>query len=143
VLAASGDVIALERVGDWQMTQQEGTWSLAGESAADAATPSVIDAGKVTDLVARFANLRILGAAIATPPGEPTAVFAVTDEAGVQRLSFYRPEGAPEVIVTSDRHAGAFRVATFVAEQLLVERAGLLAAPETAPAAPDAGGPPE
>lgn len=167
VLAASGDVTALERIGAWQMTLNEGTWSLAGEARADAVTPAVsdsatpaaadsgadstaaqstasaIDATKVSDLVTRFANLRILGAGGATPPGEPQAVFAVTDAKGIQRLSFYRIEGAPEYTVTSDRHPGAFRVATFVAEQLLVDRAGLLAVSETAPAAADAGGPSE
>jgi len=45
--------------------------------------------------------------------------------------------------VISDRHPGAFRVATFVAEQLLLDRAELLAVAETAPAAADAGGPSE
>jgi hypothetical protein len=163
VLAASGDVRGLERIDAWQMTLNEGAWSLASETLADAATPAAsdsapdsaadstmaqstppaIDATKVSDLVTRFANLRILGAASATPPGEPQAVFAVTDAKGTQRLSFFRVEGAPEVTVTSDRHPGAFRVATFVAEQLLVDRAGLLAAPEAAPAAADAGGPSE
>ena len=159
VLAASGDVTALERFDAWQLTLSEGSWSLAGESAADVATPAAsdsaadstmaqstpptIDAAKVSDLVTRFANLRILGAVSTTPPGEPQAVFAVTDAKGTQRLSFFRVEGAPEYTVTSDRHPGAFRVATFVAEQLLLDRAGLLAVAETAPAAADAGGPSE
>ncbi len=155
VLAAAGDVTALERAGAWQMTLGDGGWSLTGENASDPAT--AVDAAKASDLVARFANLRILGAATTTPQGEPIAEFGVTDGQGVQRLKLYRDDGAPEYTVLSDRHPVGFRLAAFVGEQLLQDRAALLPAADATledasqdalqdaakKAAADAGGPSE
>jgi hypothetical protein len=138
VLAAVGEVTSVAREGVWRIARSDDGWML-DDGAADAA--------KAAEMAARLANLRVLGAA-ARPAGEPTDVFVVTDDQGAHRLSVFPMEGGPDVVVTSDRRPGAYRLASFIVEQVRVDAGALLPAAEpssegAAEPAPAVGGPPE
>jgi hypothetical protein len=130
LLAADGEVSAVAREGRWRLARSDEGW-LLDDGAADAA--------KAEAMVGRFANLRVLGVASpegagegaegaggAAETGQPAAVFVVTDGQGEHRLTLFGNPDAAEYVVESSRRAGRFRLATFVAEQVLVEGAALL-----------------
>ena len=156
VLAASGEVVSVAREGVWRIARSDDGWML-DDGAADAA--GAADAGKASEMAARLANLRVLGAA-ALPAGEPADVFVVTDDQGAHRLSLFPMAGGPDFVVTSDRRPGAYRLASFIVDQVRVDAGALLpaaepsseGAAEPAPddaaaasggSAPAVGGPPE
>jgi hypothetical protein len=57
---------------------------------------------------------------------EPSAVFRITDGKGEYRLSLYGAADGADHVIESDRRRGRFRLAAFVAEQILVEAEALL-----------------
>ena len=69
--------------------------------------------------------------------GDASTVRLETVDGG-QRLTFRFNEPEDEYVLTSDRYAGEFRVASYVAEQILGDLSDLLAKPDTADAAVDA-----
>lgn len=120
VLAADGAVSAVAREGQWRLARSDDGWMLDDGGA---------DSNAAEQMTARFANLRVLGVADAGSPdasAEPAARFTVTDEQGEYRLSLAGPVEGGEYVVTSDRVPGRFRLAAYVAEQLLAEGATLL-----------------
>lgn len=137
LLQPKGEVSAVARQGDWQLERDEEGW-LIDESAADR--------NAADDLVRRVKELRILGVAEAPPAdAEPTEVLEITDEQGVYVLSIYGDEEGNQYRVRSDRRDGTFELASYIAEQLLVEEQTLVAAKdeseqdESADAAPGGG----
>jgi hypothetical protein len=127
VLAAEGAVSAVAREGQWRLARSDEGWMLDDGGA---------DSNAAEQMTARFANLRVLGvadAATSDASAEPAARFAVTDEQGEYRLSLAGPVEGGEYVVASDRVPGRFRLAAYVAEQLLAEGATLLPG-ATAPA---------
>jgi len=132
LLAAAGDVAAVAREGFWRLARSDDGWML-DDGAADSAAAE--------QMAARFANLRVLGVAETageSAAAEPVAVFVVTDTEGQHRLSLYAVADAAEYVLVSDRQPGRYRLAAFVAEQLLVEDAALLPAATADEAAGDA-----
>jgi len=137
VLAAEGEVSAVAREGKWRIARSDDGWML-DDGAADTA--------KAQDMADRFANLRVLGVAEpagedagAEPAGEdagaePSAVFAITDGKGAYRLSLHGNAEGADYVIESDRQPGRFRLAAFVAEQILVEAEALLPTPAGGPA---------
>jgi len=120
VLGAEGEVFSVAREGHWRIARSDDGWML-DDGAADSA--------KAQEMADRFANLRVLG--LAVPPGEgavvePAAVFAVSDGKGDYRLSLFGDAEAADYVIESDRQPGRFRLAAFLAEQILVESAALL-----------------
>jgi hypothetical protein len=133
VLAADGAVSAVAREGQWRLARSDDGWMLDDGGA---------DSNAAEQLTARFANLRVLGvadAAASDPSAEPAARFTVTDEQGEYRLSLAGPVEGGEYVVASDRVPGWFRLAAYVAEQLLADGATLLPGAE-APADAEADG---
>ena len=120
LLAADGEVTSVAREGHWRVARSDDGWML-DDGAADAA--------KAEQMADRFVNLRVLGIAQAAEDGEsaePVAVFAVADSRGRHALRLYGNPDAAEYVVESDRQPGRFRLAAFVAEQLLLENEALL-----------------
>ncbi len=121
----------------------EGAWRLD-----DAAT----DAEAVMGFVERIEGLTVLGrheepiggnggetaedageAGTASVPAIASGSLSLETAAGSQRLDFRFNADADEYVVTSDRHPGAYRVASYLVEQMLIAPEELLA-----PLAPDA-----
>ncbi len=120
VLAADGAVSAVARDGQWRLARSDDGWMLDDGAADSNAAEQMAD---------RFANLRVLGVAGPAPADEaskPATRFTVTDEKGQYTLSLYGPVEGGEYEIVSDRTPGRFRLAAYVAEQLMAEGATLL-----------------
>ena len=126
LLAAKGQVSSVMLEDAWQLARQDDGWLIDGAPA---------DAEAADDLVRRFTGLRVLGtseeqadaAGDADAAGEPAGVFVVTDEAGEHRLTLYHEAEEDDYSLTSDRVAGRFELATYIAEQMLADPADLQA----------------
>jgi len=114
LLQAQGEIAAIAREGVWRLARSDEGWMLEDGAA---------DSSAAEQLAARFANLRVLGLADADELAAdlPAAVFVVTDAAGPHRLSIRGDDESTEYVVESDRVTGGFRLAAFIAEQLLTE----------------------
>ncbi len=126
LLAAKGRVSSVMLEDAWQLARQDDGWLIDGAPA---------DAEAADDLVRRFTGLRVLGtsdeeadaAGDADAAGEPAGVFVVTDEDGEHRLTLFHEAEEDDYSLTSDRVAGRFEVATYIAEQMLADPADLQA----------------
>jgi len=110
----------------WTLEHGDEGWLVDGQAADQDA------AGKIVD---RVANLRLLGVF----DGDETAlgdarVVDVEDDAGSYELSFRHEDKNDEYVVTSSRRPGSFTVASYVAEQVLVDPAALQPSAEPAAA---------
>ncbi len=117
LLASVGEPssIVLERTeGAWRLTRQEEDW-LIDEAPADAEAAD--------KLVRRFKDLRVLGSAAET--GETAGAFVVADDQGEHRLTLFHDEEEDEYSLASGRVEGRFELASYVAEQMLVDAADL------------------
>ena len=131
LLAAQGEVSSVVLQDAWQLMRQDGEWQIDGSPA---------DAEAANDLVRRFTGLRVLGAwdaetdadapADAEAAGKPAGVFVVADQDGEQRLTLYHDADEDDYSLTSDRVAGRYEVATYIAEQMLTDPADLRAEDE-------------
>ena len=88
------------------------------------------DAEAVQRLVDRISGLRVMGFAADDIEGlEPARVLEITDAAGSFQLSLAHDTKADEYVVGSDRVGGVrFTLASFIAEQILLDTEDLLAA---------------
>ena len=131
LLRPDGEVAAVSRHEGWRLTSgEEGDWLVDG---------ALADQEAAEQLIGRFEDLNVLG--IAGNDGAPGGSFTVRDDAGEYRLDFYFVEEEDDYSVASSRVEGRFEIATYVAEQMLIEADGLLPG-EGAPAsagAPEAG----
>ena len=121
LLRPEGAVAGIDREDGWALSRGgEGAWLVDGAPA---------DADAVDSLIRRFEDLNVLG--IAGDGGEPRGSFTVRDEGGEYRLDFHFEEDEDDYSVSSSRVEGRFEVATYVAEQVLVEASDLLAGGDT------------
>ncbi len=126
LLAAKGEVSSVVLQDAWHLARQDGEWQVDGAPA---------DGTAAEDLVRRFTSLRVLGISEgaddldgdADAVGEPAGVFVVTDEDGDHRLTLFHEAEEDDYGMTSDRVAGRFEVATYIAEQMLADPADLQA----------------
>ena len=126
LLAAQGEVSSVVLEDAWRLVRQDGEWQIDGAPA---------DAEAAGDLVRRFTGLRVLGTSDgeadadgdADAAGEPAGVFVVTDEDGEHRLTLFHEAEEDDYSLMSDRVAGRFEVATYIAEQMLADPADLQA----------------
>ncbi|MBX3706153.1 MAG: DUF4340 domain-containing protein [Pseudomonadales bacterium] len=131
LLQAAGEVTAIAREGAWRLARSDAGWMLDDGAA---------DTGAAEQMASRFTNLRVLGLVPDdAAPAETRATFLVTDANGTHRLTLGVGATENEYELTSDRFPGRFRLAAFLAEQLLVEADALLPNAEPADAALDAG----
>ena len=127
LLRPGGTVAAVNRDGVWSLARgEDGDWLVDGAVAVQEAAD---------ELIGRFENLNVLG--IAGDGGEPGGSFSVRDDTGEYRLDFFFEEEEDDYSVASSRVEGRFEIATYIAEQMLIEAADLLPeedAPEDADA---------
>ena len=79
-------------------------------------------------LVGRFADLSVLG--IAEEAGEPKGSFDIQTTDGEYRLDLFFDEEEDDYSVISSRIDGRFEIATYIAEQMLIDADDLLPEPE-------------
>jgi hypothetical protein len=102
----------------WRLEQSGDLWLLDGEPANQDAASALVE---------RIAKLRLIGVFEGDEAtlGEPR-VIRVEDAQGTHELTFRHDEDKDEYVVNSSRRQGNFTVASYVAEQVLVEPAALL-----------------
>ena len=115
LLQASGPISGLTLEASWQLTNDDEGWLIDGVAA---------DQEEASDLIDRFADLRVLG--VGEAAGELKGTFIVTDAMGEHRLQMYHEAEEDDYYVASDRIPGRFEIATYIAEQMLVESSELL-----------------
>ena len=129
-LLQTQDITAITLTDSWSLTRSEAGWLLDGEPADQANAQRMVD---------RIADLRVLGQheslLDAAVPGRSVRV---TDLAGEYLLTVRQIAADGDYAVASDRLPGSYRLASYVAEQILVEAGDLAPAADLAPAEPDA-----
>lgn len=104
-----------------------GAWSL------DGAVAELEAAGRYVDRIERLSVLGLYDEDEPSGEGETLgapAVVTVQDAQGSHTLTFRFDEGGDEYVLTSDRVAGEFTVASYIVEQILVDPEDLLLKPE-------------
>lgn len=115
LLGATGPITGLQLEASWQLASTDEGW-LVDDTAGD---PEAADQEAASQLIDRFSDLRVLG--IVEPAGESKGTFIVNDEAGEHRLQLFHDAEEDDYSVGSDRTPGRFGIATYIAEQMLVD----------------------
>ncbi len=118
LLQAQGEITAVGRGDAWRLSRGAEGWTVDGRAA---------DQDAADGLVTRLRELRVTGLADA-PPDEATlaAELSISDGEGEYSLRVFGDADGADYVVASDRRDGYFRLASFVADQLLVDREALL-----------------
>lgn len=111
LLQPDGALQSIARLGEsaWTLESTDDGWSAAG---------ATIDQDEAAEYTARFTGLNVLGLVDAELPEEPTARFVLTDDAGDHELALFHLEEEDDFVATSNRYAGKFEIAKYVAERL-------------------------
>ena len=131
LLGATGPITGLQLEASWQLANTDEGW-LVDDTAGD---PEAADQEAASQLIDRFSDLRVLG--IVEPAGESKGTFIVNDEAGEHRLQLFHDAEEDDYSVGSDRTPGRFGIATYIAEQMLVDVDALLPEVEETDSAED------
>lgn len=120
LLAATGPISRLQLETSWQLASTDEGW-LVDDFTGDQEAADQEAASRIID---RFGDLRVLG--ITEPTGESKGTFIVTDASGEYRLQMFHDAEEDDYSVGSDRTPGRFGIATYIAEQMLVDLDALL-----------------
>ena len=149
--ADGGDVYAIDfsnyeagvKAGDWlerSLLRPEGTLSRIERTGEEGFTltrtdddvweagDATLDADEVRTFVGRFTGLNVTGTSDAELPEQATATFHLTDDNGLQQLTLYQQDD--DYLATSNRIAGQFEVASYIAERMNVTLTDLMPEPE-------------
>ena len=128
LLGASGEVTEVAREGAWRLNKGEEGWLLDDVAA---------DQNAADGLTGRFENLRIMGvladpedSATSTEGVEHRGTFLVSDADGQQRVEIFHRTEEDDYLIRGDRVVGTFTLATYIAEQIVIESEELLPEPE-------------
>ena len=123
LLQPDGALQSVARQGEsaWTLESTDDGWSAAG---------TTIDQDEAAEYTARFTGLNVLGLVDAELPEEPTARFVLTDDVGAHELALFHLEEEDDFVATSNRYAGKFEIAKYVAERLDASLEDLAPEPE-------------
>lgn len=113
LLQPDGEVQSVTRKSadaEWTLTSTDAGWTTDGVE---------LDQDETNAFVDRLRRLNVLDLVDADLPPEPSARFAVTDEAGAHELALFALEDDDHA-ATSNRFEGAFGISSYIAEQLEV-----------------------
>ncbi len=150
-MRSDGEIASVSREGHWFLERGQEGWLLtpvlerpdvgAGSESGSQTASGGADQDAAARLVERLAGLRVTGFAPDGPAYEPAAVFTVMDASGSYGLRIFRDPENDEYAVETDRRAGRFGLAAYVAEQLVVAHDDLRAVePEDETPAPGSEG---
>jgi hypothetical protein len=109
VLAADGAIKSLVAPSGFRLEKGDEGWLLDGAAA---------DQDSATTFSERFENLRIIGTAAAAG-ANAKGVFTLMDGQGEYALEFSQGSEDTEYVVKSSRREGFYRIAAYIAEQML------------------------
>ena len=129
LLQPDGALRSVARVGEagWTLTSTDDGWS-----AQSAGIDAAIDQEEAAEYTARFTGLNVLGIVDVELPEAPAARFVLADDAGAHELSLFHLEEEDDYVATSNRYAGQFEIAKYVAERLDASLEDLAPEPEEA-----------
>lgn len=129
LLQPDGALRSVARVGEagWTLTSTDDGWS-----AQSAGIDAAIDQEEAAEYTARFTGLNVLDIVDVELPEAPAARFVLTDDAGAHELSLFHLEEEDDYVATSNRYAGQFEIAKYVAERLDASLEDLAPEPEEA-----------
>ena len=129
LLQPDGALRSVARVGEagWTLTSTDDGWS-----AQSAGTDAAIDQEEAAEYTARFTGLNVLGIVDVELPEAPAARFVLADDAGAHELTLFHLEEEDDYVATSNRYAGQFEIAKYVAERLDASLEDLAPEPEEA-----------
>jgi hypothetical protein len=132
LLGAAGPITEISRSDLWTLVKTDAEWVL-NDPVADVSVAA--DQSAANALAERLANLRVLAVADPDAGAEPeeSARIQITDSAGAYELQFLHDSAADEYVVTSDRTAGRYTVASYIAEQIIVDAEALAVDASEAP----------
>jgi Domain of unknown function (DUF4340) len=134
LLAADGAVKSVVSPAGFKLEKGEEGWLVDGVAA---------NQDKATSFAERFENLRVLGmadASLGENSGTDKGTFTVIDGQGEYTLQLKQGAGENEYALTSSRRAGSYKLAAYLAEQLLEGADELLAAAEEDPSTEEGSG---
>lgn len=129
LLQPRGELTAVAREGAWTLSRGEEGWLLDGVAA---------DQDAAAAMARRFSELRVTG--VVPQVGDEftvQAVFRISDAEGEYTLTLHGNAQGDAFRLTSERRDGAFELAAYVAEQMLLDAERLLPGEDSAPVAGD------
>lgn len=127
LLGSAGEPSSIALDGAWRLSRQEGEWVVKAEAGAEEAPA---DSEAADKLAGRFEDLRVLGTVSGADEDQAASLFVVADDQGEHRLTLFHDEEADTYSLASNRIEGRFELASYIAEQLLVDVADLQAKEE-------------
>ncbi len=111
LLQPDGTLQSVARVGEsrWTLESGDDGWNAEGVT---------VDQEEAAEYTARFTGLNVLNLVDVELPAEPAARFVLTDDAGAHELDLFHLEEEDDFVATSNRYAGQFEIAKYVAERL-------------------------
>ena len=128
LLGSAGEPSGIALDGAWRLSRKEDEWVV--KAAAADAEEAPADAEAADKLVGRFKDLRVLGTVPDADADQAASLFVVADDQGEHRLTLLHDEEADRYSLASNRVEGRFELASYVAEQMLVDAADLQAKEE-------------
>jgi len=131
LLQAVGGVTEVIREGAWTLSKDAEGWLLVSaapgqnDAQRDAPRRNAAEPDAAQSLVKRLSDLRVTGFAPEDANMSEKVTFTVTDDAGSHQLRIYHDEEEDSYAIESDRMAGRFSLAAYIAEQVLVSEQDL------------------
>ena len=126
LLQSAGAINTVDWGGGLVLEEKDGSWRLGTQPAESAAAKTAVD---------RVRNVRVLGRAEDAPKAPPASAstIMVSDSAGEYRLSFWEREAQNDYLIVSTRYPSeTFRLASYLAEELVPDRDDLEPAADAA-----------
>jgi hypothetical protein len=134
-LLQATDITAVKMSDGWSLTRVGETWLVDGQPA---------DEDKAQKLVDRISQIRVLGFHEAAPDAaDSSRTLQITGASGDYQLTIAHDTAEDEYVVTSDRRNGSYSLASYVAEEILVDAGQLTVTIEDATAEAPAEAPDE
>lgn len=129
LLGSAGEPSSIALDGAWRLSRKEDEWVV--KEAAEDSEEAPADSEAADKLAGRFKELRVLGTAPDADEDQAASqlenLFVVADDQGEHQLTLFHDEEADSYSLASNRIEGRFELASYIAEQMLVDVADLQA----------------
>ena len=129
LLGSAGEPSSIALDGAWRLSRKEDEWVVKKAAADSEEAPA--DSEAADELAGRFKDLRVLGTVPDADEDQAASqlesLFVVADDQGEHRLTLFHDEEADSYSLASNRIEGRFELASYIAEQMLVDVAELQA----------------
>ena len=114
LLQPAGELRSITREGE----DEAGGWTLTAGETGWTAADVALDSAKAATFAGRFEGLNVIDATPAPAPDAAKLRFTLADDDGEYQLAFHALEEGGDYAVVSSRVEGAFKVASYVVDEL-------------------------